>query len=275
MSNVLKMEWFRFRKSSYVYIILLALGLIFLFGTVLDSVKKEEPLGVVQQETENSIQLYTENYDASYTGQYADKYEMLTSSFSGNIMAMAILIFSCLFAGAYRKNRFEKNIVGCVGGYRRLIFSNAIICAGYCLICILATIIISLLGYSLLYPDFASVPLGNTPGFVKYLMLYYILLSSVAVTMSCFVQLVGNQILAIVIGLFYGSGIVYDIIDFAGNAFGLEGFSVQRYVLLGNLYHLSLHSQDSYAFALFIAVICGMAALAINIWVKDRRDIVT
>lgn len=275
MSNVIKMEWFRFRKSRYAYIILIVLTILFLFGTILDSSQKSEVSDTVKQENKNSFELYSEDYDTTYTTHFVEKYEMLVSSFSGNVVPMSILIFSCLFAGAYHKNRFEKNIAGLIGGKQRLIISNLIICSIYCLIIMFVTLLSSLIGYYLFYPDFASMPAGKLTELIKYLAVYYILLNSVAIVMSCFVQIIGNQIIAIIIGLIYGSGIVYGIIDFVGQIFGIQQFSIQKYVPLGNLYNLSIHNQSMYIPAVFIAIIFGISFLIINVMVKNKQDIVT
>lgn len=275
MSNVLKMEWFRFKKSRYVYIILIVLTILFLFGTILDSSQKNEVSDTVKQENRNSFELYTEDYDTTYTTDFIEKYEMIVSSFSGNVVPMSILIFSCLFAGAYHKNKFEKNIAGLIGNRKRLVISNLIICSIYCLIIMLVTLVSSLIGYYLFYPDFTSMPAGDFINLIKYLALYYILLNSVAIVMSCFVQIIGNQIIAIIIGLIYGSGIVYGIVDFMVQILGVQGFSIQKYVPLGNLYNLSIHDQSMYIPAAFIAVIFGVSFLIINVMVKDKQDIVT
>lgn len=275
MFNVLKMDLFRLRKSKYAYIILLVLSLLFLFGTILDSSQKKETSEIAEQENKNSFELYTENYDTTYTGQFVNKYEMLVSAFSGNVVPMSILIFSGLFAGAYHKNRFEKNIKGLIGGEQNLLISNLIICSIYCFIIIFVTLLISLIGYYLFYPNFASMPSGSLKELIKYIISYYILLHSVAIIMSCFVQIVGNQIIAIIIGLIYGSGIVYGIIDFVGQTIGLEGFSIQEYVPLGNLYNLSIHNQNAYLRAIIIAIIFSMVFVIMNVMVKNRQDIVT
>lgn len=275
MSNVLKMEWFRFKKSRYVYIILIVLTMLFLFGTILDSSQKNTVSDTVKQKNKNSFELYTEDYDTTYTMDFVEKYEMIVSSFSGNVVPMSILIFSCLFAGAYHKNKFEKNIAGLIGSRQRLVISNLIICSIYCLITMLVTLVSSLIGYYLFYPDFTSMPTGDFTNLIKYLASYYILLNSVAIVMSCFVQIIGHQIIAIIIGLIYGSGIVYGIVDFMVRILGVQGFSIQKYVPLGNLYNLSIHDQSMYVPATFIAVIFGISFLIINVMVKNKRDVVS
>lgn len=274
MSNVLKMEWFRFRKSRYVYIILLVLALLFLFGTILDSSNNSSD-GRVKTENGHSIELYAEDYNQTYTAQFSNKFEMLVTAFSGNIVAMSILIFAGLFAGAYRKNKFEKNIVGIIGQRSKLVISNFVICAIYCFIIMCVALIVSLLGYYLFYPNFAVMPMGNITNLSRYLISYYVLLTSVATMMSCFVQIVGNQIVAIIIALIYGSGIIYGIIDFATKELGLETFSIQNYVPLGTLYNLSIHNQDGYLGTILMAILFGLGSMIINIVVKNKQDIIT
>lgn len=275
MSNVLKMEWFRFRKSRYAYIILIVLTLLFLFGTIMDSSRSNGATATVKQENKNSIELYTENYDTTYTTDFTEKYEMLVSNFYGNVVPMSIIIFSCLFAGAYHKNKFEKNIAGLIGNKQKLVISNLIICSMYCFIVMFVTVISSFIGYCLFYQGFTSMPAGSLMEFVKFLAVYYILLDSVAIVMSCFVQIMGNQIVALVVGLIYGSGMVYGIINFIVKVVGIQGFSIEKYVPLGTLYNMSIHNQTAYILAVLVAIIFGVSFLVINILVKNRKDIVT
>ena len=274
MSNVLKMELFRFRKSKCIYIILIALSVMFLFGIVIDSTQSNGS-AVVRDEKINNVELYVEDYDQTYTVQYTEKFEMLVSSFSGNIVAMSIIIFAGFFAGSYRKNKFEKNIVGLIGKRQTLVISNIIICAIYSMIIMCVTLIVSLIGYHILYPNYENMPAGDPAVFVKFLITYYILLNSVAIIMSCFVQVIGNQIVAIIVGLIYGSGIVYGIIDLMGQVLKLEGFSIEKYVPLGILYNLSIHEQSNYGFAIIIGVFFSVIAVIINIIIKNNHDIVT
>lgn len=274
MCNVIKMDWFRFRKSKFVYIILIALSLLFLFMTVLDSSLENEAPDTRAGEDKNSFELYTEDYDTDYTADFTEKCEMLASAFSGNIVTMTVLIFAGLFAGAYHKNKFEKNIVGLTGG-KRLIVSNFIICSIYCFMIMCTAVLVSLVGYRLFYLNFVSMPTGDVAQLFRFLILYYLLLDSAAIVMSCFVQIVGNQTLAIIIALVYGSGIIYDIIDYGCQMAGIQGFSIQRYMLLGNLYNLSIHDQGSYPFTVFIALLFGIGFFAVHIAVKSRQDIST
>ena len=119
------------------------------------------------------------------------------------------------------------------------------------------------------------MPMGNITNLSRYLISYYVLLTSVATMMSCFVQIVGNQIVAIIIALIYGSGIIYGIIDFATKELGLETFSIQNYVPLGTLYNLSIHNQDGYLGTILMAILFGLGSMIINIVVKNKQDIIT
>ncbi|MEF9839368.1 MAG: ABC transporter permease [Lachnospiraceae bacterium] len=273
MSSVIKMEWFRFRRSKSAYIIIVVLAFMFLFGTILDGTK-DTNFHSQKSEKGNNIELYTEGYDSDYSAEYSQKFEMLVSSFSGNIVPMAILIFAGLFAGAYQKNKFEKNIIGAVGKRYKLVWANLFICAVFCFFTIVLTLAISLLGYIIFYPGFVEMPLGNMNDFLKYLGTYYFLLVSIAATMSCFVQIIRNQILAIIIGLIYGSGIVYGIVDFISQTLGAATFSIYKYVPLGTLYKLTINSNNNvYLQAVLIAAVFAFVTLGINIAIRNRQDI--
>lgn len=256
----------------YAYIILLVLALLFLFGTALDSTRSN-PIEITKTENQNSFELFDGDYDSTYETNYKDKNEMLVSSFSGNIVPMAILVFVGLFAGAYHKNKFEKNIIGLIGKRQRLVFSNLAICSIYCLIIIMGTLLVSIIGYYIFYTDFAVIPLGSLSDLISFLATYYVLLISVAMVMSCFVQLVGNQIIAIIVGLIYGSGLVYGMIDVILQALGVQNFSVKEYVPLGILYSLSINEQSTYWKAILVAIIFGVCSVMIHIYVRNRQDI--
>ena len=275
MSNVLRMEWFRFRKSRYTYIVFAALMALVFLGVVLDVSSNDIVAGNTTPSDKNEFQLYTGNYDEAYTSDFDEKILMLASSFSGNVIPMSVLIFTGLFAGAYQKNRFEKNIVGLMDGKFTLVGSNFVICSVYCAITILGVIIVSFIGYGLLSPDFSSLPTGSVSAFIKYVLLYYVLLDSVAIIMSCFVQTIGNQTLAIILGLVYGSGIIYGIVDFIVQVFGIYNFSIQKYVPLGNLYRLTMDNQSTYIYTFLVAIIFGIVFLVINVAVRTRQDTVT
>lgn len=274
MSSVFKMEFFRLRKSKYTYLIMLIVFLLFFVGTILDS-SQSTASTAVNEENQNNFELYTENYNEDYSAAYSNKCEMLVSSFEGNIVAMSILIFTGLFAGAYHAHRFDKNIIGLIGKRHRLVFVNLIICAIYSLAVICGTIVVSWIGYLLFNQNFAVIPFGNLSVMTGYLITYYILLVCVAALMSCFVYAIRNQILAIVLGLLYGSGIIYEFIDFAGKYLISDTFSIKRYVPLGTLYDLSMYDQAEFVRALVIAVIFGGCALCLSVFIQNRRDVAT
>lgn len=110
--------------------------------------------------------------------------------------------------------------------------------------------------------------------FVAFLFTYYILLISVSIMMSCFVQAMRNQIAALIIGLLYGSGIVYAVIDLMAKMFGAQEFTIQKYVPLGRLYTMSIHTQNAYIPAVFIAIIYGMVFFAVHVGIKNRQDVI-
>lgn len=273
MLNVIKMDFFRLIKSKYAYCILLVLAGLFIFGTILDSSGDKKN---VMEEEQHGISLYAENYNDSYKTIAATKYEYLTSSFSGsNIIPMAIIIFVGLFSGTYYKNRFEKNIIGMIRKREYLVISNLILCAIYCFIIMAMTLVVSLLGYLLFYADFVSIPAGILSDFLRYLLTYYILMISISAAMSCFVQLIKNQVTAVIIGLIYGSGIIYDMIDFTGKSLISQSFSIKNYVPLGLICSLSIQEQEIYLKAIWLGIIFCIGSVSVNILAKNRMDIAT
>ncbi len=274
MHKVIKMELFRLKKSRYAYVILGVLLFMTLFGTFIDG--SNDSNNNVKNETQKSnIELYVDDYDENYNTDYSNKYEMLTSSFSGNIVPMALLIFAGLFSGAYRRHKFDKNVIGLVGKRSNLIYANAVICALYNCIIILVILGVSYVGYMVFYPQFNDLVLGDTGKFAGYVVAYYLLLLSVSMVMSCFVYIVRNQIAAIIIGLIYGSGIVYGILDFISASAGVKDISVKSYLPLGNIYELSMNAANMYSRSIFIAFIFGVLALFLNIFFYHNEDIVS
>lgn len=272
MCKVIKMELFRLKKSMYAYVILGTLLLMVIFGTFIDGSNSSNKS--MRNETQkNNIELYVDNYDDNYNTNYANKYEMLTSAFSGNIVPMALLIFSGLFSGAYRKHKFDKNIIGLIRKRSNLIYANAIICGLYNLVVIFVTLGASYIGYILFYPQFTNIIVGDTGKFMSYITTYYLLLFSVSIMMSCFVYIVKNQIVAIIIGLIYGSGIVYGIFDYITSSIGMKNFSLKTYLPLANIYELSMNTTNMYKRSILIAVFFALLALFINIFFYNKEDI--
>lgn len=288
MKNVLKMDLFRLAHSRSTYIIIAGLAMLYLFMTALDaqtlkntenkivdttgSKIEEQPLNGTEEN--NTVKLIETDYHKDYKVNTKSRIDMLAGVFSGNIMAMAFIIFAGLFAGGMRRNRFEKNIRGAVGRKYRLVFSNFIVCMFLAAIVIFIAILFSLLGYAIFYPAFYQLPLGIVGNFGAFIIVYYFLLICLCVIMSAFVEIVGNQVTAIVTALIYGSGIIYDFIDYAAAAVCTD-FSIKKYLPIGNLYELSLGAgSDVYLRGVVLAVCYSTAALCIHVFVKERRDIV-
>ena len=268
------MELFRLRKSKYTYVIFCVLLFMILFGTIIDGTKGSND-SVNNKTQKNSVKLYVDDYDENYNVEYSNKYEMLISSFSGNIVPMALMIFSGLFAGAYRRYKFDKNIIGLVGKRRRLIYANAIICGLYNLVIMIMVLGMSYIGYMLFYSGFNDILLGDTGKFFGYIVTYYLLLFSVSLIMACFVYIIRNQIAAIIIGLIYGSGIVYGIFDFISASVGMKSVSVKTYLPLGNIYGLSMSTAKTYSYSILIAVIFCVLALVVNVLFYNNEDIMS
>ena len=108
---------------------------------------------------------------------------------------------------------------------------------------------------------------------MSYITTYYLLLFSVSIMMSCFVYIVKNQIVAIIIGLIYGSGIVYGIFDYITSSIGMKNFSLKTYLPLANIYELSMNTTNMYKSSILIAVFFALLALFINIFFYNKEDI--
>ena len=277
MIKLLKLDFYRLFKGRAFYVILLLLMLISVFVPALMKAATSVPSAETIEQ--NSEQPSIAIIDTSNLGEqditYSEKIEMICEVFSGNVVPVAIIIFSALYAGAYKRTKFEKNIVNSVERRWYFVISNVIVCVFVTAVVIVLMLCGSATFNSAINPMYELLPFGSIQKLSLYIFSYYALLVCVACVMSCFIRLMKNHIAGLVIALVYGSGIIYAIFDFAlAPVFG-AGFMVESYLPLGTMYNMSVNMNSSYYYrAIFIAMIFAFASVAIDIIANNKRDVI-
>ena len=107
---------------------------------------------------QNSIVIIDDSSVSEHDANHSNKVDFICDVFSGNIVAMTMIVFAALFAGAYRRTGYEKNVVCSVRRRWYFVASNAVICL---LVCVLTVLL--LLGASALSNMFIIARYANLP----------------------------------------------------------------------------------------------------------------
>ena len=277
MTRMLKLDFYRLFKGRVFYVVIIVLMLVSTFVPALmnaaTSVPSTENNG--QNNKQPSVAIIDTSNLAEQDITYSEKIEMICEVFSGNVVPVALIVFSALFAGAYKRTKFEKNIVGSVQKRWHFVISNAIVCVFVSVVVIALMLCGSAIFNSMINPRYAELPFGSISKLSLFTLSYYALLVSVACMMSCFIRLLKNHIVGLVIALVYGRGIIYAIVDLLLSPVFGSDFTVESFLPLGTMYNMSVNMNNiDYYRAICIALIFGLASIVIDIMVNNKRDVV-
>lgn len=276
MISVLKMDLYRLFKSKLFYIILI----IFIIMSVLSAVITDATIHTSTIDTKidstekNSVVIIDGSNMSEYSADYANKTDYICDVFSGNVVPMTMIIFSALFAGAFRRTKYEKNIVCSVKKRWYFIVSNAIISLMVCVLVVLIMLGVSALSNTLIISEYADLPFGSIPKLGLFAVSYCALLVCATYMMSCFIRLCKNHTIGLIVALVYGSGVVYGIINLILAPLLGSDFKIEAFLPLGTMYSLSVSMPDSIFYnAIVIALIFGILAIVIDLIVSNKKDI--
>ncbi len=271
MGNVIKMNIFLLLRQKSTYILLAALVALIFSVTAVD-VERTKQRNSQNDGSRHELKLYeTGVTDFVEEDNIAG---VLASTFSGNVVPMMLTVYCGLFVGTYQRFKLEKNIAGVAGEKYKLTISFLVIHAIYIAVLMLSLLMATALGKIFFQPEFTSWPTGNISGLLVFLGTYYILMLDICTVMTCFVDLVGNPITAIVIALLYGSTILYAVIDFIVKKVGIENFSAEDIFPLGIACKLTMYeTMAHYVKAIGISLAFLVVALGVNIAIRKKRDV--
>lgn len=276
MTHVLRMDVYRLLKSRFFYIILIILLMITALSAVIaDTSIHASPSDTTSSTSEqNSIVIIDDSSVSEHDSNHSNKVDFICDVFSGNVVAMTMIVFAALFAGAYRRTGYEKNVVCSVRRRWYFVASNAVICLLVCVLTVSLMLGASALSNTLIIAGYADLPFGSISKLGRFAVSYCALLVCATYMMSCFIRLCKNHIIGIVVALVYGSGIVYGIVNLALAPLFGPSFRIEAFLPLGTMYGLSVSMPDQAFYrAIVIALIFGTLSVAIDVMASNKRDI--
>lgn len=276
MMPVLKMDLYRLFKSKLFYIILIILLILSVLSTVItDATIHASTIDTKLDSTgQNSIVIIDDSNMYEYNADCSNKTDYICDVFSGNVVPMTMIIFAALFAGAYRRTKYEKNIVCSVQKRWYFIASNAVVSLLVCVLVVLLMLGVSALSNTLIISEYADLPFGSISKLGLFAVSYCALLVCATYMMSCFIRLCKNHIIGLVVALVYGSGIVYGIINLILAPLLGSDFKIEAFLPLGTMYSLSVSMPDSTFYkAIVIALFFGILSVAIDVIASNKKDI--
>lgn len=267
MLNIVNMEFYRLYKSVAFYIVVLILAFL---GVISPTITGSNEL--INSSVEHGFSIIENDY--SHTIIKETKLESLLNLFlGGNILIVIAIIFTSVFAGAYSKTSFEKNITGALGKRFRLPLATFSMIVISILMFLLVTIVSTFLGeYFLNHSEFISMPLGSVTEFIGYVTTYFVILVSIASFIMVLMQLFRNQLLVLVLGLIHGSGLVFEIFNIIVYSTTQKTIAIESSLPFGMALNLSI---NQYSFMQEIVTACfgTVITIIITIYLKHKQDI--
>ena len=247
MLNMIKMELYRFFRSSSTWKILIADAAIAVLSVIL---------------------VYTMKDNTSIT-VYSNAGEMLTAQINGGMLMIVCAVFVIVFVSAEYRDGFIKNIAGCLPCRGMLILSEAVVIAAACVLylsaffgCIMVVGAIAFENSFIAVSASAIIKLLTVQiilhwGFGCLILLFYILSQSTMLSMGIGI-LMAYKIL----------NILYTLIERFFN------YKIDRYMLDFNIFQLGIKAEVSmYARAALVGITSVIIEIALSILVIQKKDI--
>ncbi len=269
MLDIVNMEFYRLRKSVALYVVVLILAFLGVISPIITGSSKQ-----VDSLVEQGFSIVENNHSTVIVKE--TMLETLLNLFlEGNILIVIAIIFTSIYAGAYFKTNFEKNITGALGKRFRLpiaTFSMIVISIAIFLFVAITSTFIG--EYFVNNSEFTSKPLGSIPQFIGYVTTYFVILVSISSFIMVLLQLFKNQLLVLVLGLIHGSGLVFEIFNILFETITQKNIAIESNFPFGMALNLSIN-QISFIREIVTACIGIAITLVITIYLKQKQDVVT
>lgn len=247
MLNMIKMELYRFFRSSSTWKILIADALLAVLSVIL---------------------VYTMKDNLSIT-PYSNAGELLAAQINGGILMILCAVFVIVFVSAEYKDGFIKNIAGRLPCRGMLIFSQAVVIAAACILyfsiffgCIIVV------GAIVFENSFIAF---SVPAIIKLLTVQIILHWGFGCLIQFFYILTKSTMFSIVIGILTAYKILNIIYTLVERFFD---FKIDRYMLDSNIFQLGIEDEVSmYARAVLVGITFVIIETALSILVINKKDI--
>ena len=261
MTNILKMNLFRFKRSRVAYV-LAAVAVFFcmLVQTITFLVNRSMPQLPVTG-------MGGETLDWGLTVK-TDILNVTMGSIGLIIVPAVMVLFALLFLNGDLTNGYAKNLVGYTGNKRALATANilipAIYSAGVLILCVVVSI-----GYGCIL--FQNVEFKNVGHFLLTVLIMYMEIMGYIMMLVALADLSGRHVLVMILGLVYVlyNNLFYQLINLIVDT----DFRIEKYTLLGGMTSLRADSEPKWYFisaAIALAVFIGFFALDI-VGLKKRE----
>lgn len=267
MLDIVNMEFYRLRKSVAFYVVMLIIVFLGIVSPILTGSNEQVDLVV-----DEGFSIVENNYSSSILKE--TKLESLLNLFlDGNILIVIAIIFTSIFAGAYFKTSFEKNIIGALGKRFRLPIATFSMIVVSIFVFLIVAIFSTFLGeYFINHSEFISKPLGSIPQFIGYVTTYFSILVSISSFIMVLLQIFRNQLLVLVLGLIHGSGLVFGILNILVYNIIQKTVFIELIFPFGMALNLSI-KQNSYIKEVATAYFGVVITLMITVYLKQKQDI--
>ncbi|MBD5156524.1 MAG: ABC transporter permease subunit [Butyrivibrio sp.] len=265
MLNALKMDFYRFRKTKSLYIILAAAVAMCAF-TIWSMYLMSSPAI-----TESGIPL-PDGFDA-LVPKTVDGY--VDSFFQGNFVVLFTVIFAVIFCNTEHRGGFIKNIASVTSNRIGLVLSRTVVILAAD---ILIHIVTSACVFIACFGIMGINEIVNPSGIALTILISIVMnLALGALSMMLF-MLCRKIILPLISGIVYVlmGGTVYSLVDLIFNKLiGLSEFRVEKYTTLGNmLYYVNTSaSGKDYIRAVLVSLIVLVISVIVSWQSLNRKDI--
>ena len=283
MTNIIKMDTYRMRKSPTTWIILIAAVAMMIASVFMTSTD----VTYYEQNTEALAKLEASQVDVDWgihigsispewcTGIEIPLNELVSVNIRSKVPLMLLVVFLVMFVNGDNRTGFIKNIAGHVNKRGNLILSKIIPIAIYSAILLLLTTFSVTLGSKMF---FGYVNMDNWGSLIPFLGAQWLLHIAYGMVMVCLLTLIKSQVASMIIGILIASGLLQLVdtilIALIPKLGKIDGFSVMTYMTSGNVGQLGVGSTpDIYMRSLIVAVLYILVMTGISMFVIQKRDV--
>lgn len=283
MFNVLKMDLYRMAKSKATWIILLALMLMMFVSIFMTSQDidyyNSNPIALENlQENGGEINwgIYIGSVNPKWcNGNEISMMDLVAVNIKSKLLLMFLVVFITYFVGSEGRNGFIKNIAGQVRNRSSLILGKFIAIGIFTIVMIVAAVFSTMLG-SLIFLGYVNF-VGIKQGLI-FLVVQILLHIGYGMFILLLFNVTRSSIATMLSGILIAAGIlqVVDAILFSifKGLDSIEGFSVMKYLISGNVGVLSINSSNAvYTQAGMIAVCAIVLMTVLSSIIIQRRDL--
>lgn len=282
MFNMIKMEWYRMRRTRSAYIVWFILLSCIFFTNMLtrDEYREmDENPELAQEYMEYNEEAVHSNFGMDVTittepGEKVTVYDMVYANVRGKFIALFIVIFVVLFAGADLNSGYIKNIGGQVQSRYGLMAAKIIMSAVYAVLTLALYVLIQAL-FNRFW--FGYLEWGDLGEFLPYMGVQTALHCALAAIIAAITVILRSRTLSMLLATGLCMNILtifYSGIEKALEKVNIKDVDILSHTVTGEICLLDMNlSASEIAGALAVAAAFTIAAVAVSCFVFEKRDI--